>query len=67
MALMMEERPPECGKILGNRPSWMTPDQYDQCYCSQPPKHRGKCYCGRHSDDAEEPRRKYLAARDRLW
>jgi hypothetical protein len=66
MSVMMEEVPPECGKRLGLRPWWMSPDQYDQCYCSQPPGHKGKHYCGRHSDDAEEPRRKYLEARGRL-
>ena len=55
MALMMEEEehPPECGKRLGRRPYWMSPDQYDQCYC------------GRHLDDADEPRQKYLEARGR--
>lgn len=62
MSVMMEERPTECGRKLGHRPWWMSPDQYDQCTCSQPPGHKDKCYCGRHSDDAEEPRRKYLEA-----
>lgn len=35
----------KCGKGLGSRPSWMSPDQYDPCPCLLDLGHEGDCAC----------------------
>lgn len=34
-----ELEPKKCGKKLGERPDWMSPDQYDPCRCDLPEGH----------------------------
>lgn len=44
---------PTCGRDLGSRPSWMSPDQYDPCPCVLPEGHDGDCACScKATDDA---------------
>lgn len=34
-----------CGKKVGTRAWWMSPDQYDHCYCIRTTGHDGRCAC----------------------
>jgi hypothetical protein len=36
---------PRCKGTLGQRPSWMSPDQYDPCRCTLPRDHEGDHAC----------------------
>ena len=40
-----EGQPLKCGKDVGSRPSWMSPDQYDPCRCLLGLGHDGGCAC----------------------
>lgn len=34
-----------CGRDVGSRPTWMSPDQYDPCPCLLPIGHEAACQC----------------------
>jgi len=56
-----------CWAVVGSRPTWMSPDQYDPCNCRLPKGHDpvdgpgtldGHC-CGAHSDDHDAAIERY--------
>jgi hypothetical protein len=45
---------PRCRGTLGDRPSWMSPDQFDPCRCTLPRDHEGAHAC--EHTEAEDAR-----------
>jgi hypothetical protein len=42
----------KCGGTVGQRPGWMSPDQYDPCMCVLAFEHEGDCVC-KHGPEEE--------------